>query len=788
MSTIAPVSAPKAEHTELDGWSPPESPGPAPEPTGLSDPRVNKVLLYGAGAVLFYLFQQYFWPAPIGVEIQGIVIGGLTAMVAFGIALIYRANRIINFAQGDLGGVPASVAILLIVGKGWPYPLAMGAGLVLALALGAVVEYVIIRRFTKAPRLILTVVTIGVGTLLTIFEVAMPRVFGIQSPPQNFKSPFSFKFRINPMVFNGNSVVAVLAVLITIAGLAAFFRYTNIGIAVRGCAESAERAALLGIPVRRINTIVWVLATVLATVGLVLRAGVVGLPLGSALGLPILVRALAAAVVGRMEKFPTIFVAAIGIGILEQSIVWHTGKGLLIDPILCVVIIGALLFQRRGKLSRLGDVASSAWTAATEVRPIPDELKSLAEVRFAKWGLLGILGLIVAVLPAVLGEARTTLAATVFIYGIVAVSVVVLTGWAGQVSLGQFAFVGVGEVAGSWMTLHWHLDLVLVLLLAGAIGALAAILIGIPALRIQGLFLAVVTLSVALGARSWLLNRDYMKWIPEPFVRIPRLPLLGHIPLDSETHYYYFCLTALVFAIVGVRNLRRGRTGRAIIGIRDNAKGAQAFGVNAIRAKLTAFAVSGFLASAAGVLLVHLQQNLLSSNYDPQHSVEVFSMTVIGGLGSVPGALLGAAFIQGVAYFHNSLPAAIRPLAVLFASSVGLIVVLAFLPGGLGSLMYLVRDRYLRRVADRRGIIVPSLIADVREDSVYAPAPDEPAPWVVRTGEPEAPVDITVATAADEALLADALAALETDEPPTEVVELVDAAATPRTRTRRTRS
>jgi len=765
---------------------PPVSPTPRAATERMNpfdDPRINKVLMYAAGAVLFYLFQQYFWPAPIGVEVQGIVIGGLTAMVAFGIALIYRANRVINFAQGDLGGVPASIAILLIVGKRWPYPLAMLAGLVAALVLGLVVEFVIVRRFAKAPRLILTVVTIGIGTLLTVGEVTMPRIFGIQSPPQDFKSPFDFTFRINPMVFNGNSVVAVLAVLTTIAGLAAFFRFTNIGIAVRGCAESSERAALLGIPVRRINTIVWVLATVLATVGLVLRAGVVGLPIGSALGLPILVRALAAAVVGRMEKFPTIFVASIAIGILEQSIVWHTRKGLLVDPILFVVIIAALLFQRRGKMSRLGDVASSAWTAATEVRPVPDELRRLVEVRYAKWGLLGVLGVIVAVLPAILGEARTTLAATLFIYGIVAVSVVVLTGWAGQVSLGQFAFVGIGEVAGSYMTLHWHVDLLIVLLVAGAIGAIAAILIGIPALRIQGLFLAVATLSMALATRSWLLNREYMKWIPEPFVRIPRQPLLGHIAIDSEVRYYYFCLAALVMTIIGVRNLRRGRTGRALIGIRDNPKGAQAYGINAIRSKLTAFAISGFLASAAGVLLVHLQQNLLSSNYDPQHSLEVFSMTVIGGLGSVPGALLGAAFIQGVAYFHNSLPLALRPLAVLFASSVGLIVVLAFLPGGLGSLMYKVRDRFLRKVADRNGIIVPSLIADVREDSSYAPAPDEPAPWVVREGDPEAPEEVVAAAAIDEALLADVLSALATDD----VGDAVSATRTrTSTRTRRT--
>src|SRR5206468_1525858 len=134
----------------------------------------------------------------------------------------------------------------------------------------------------------------------------------------------------------------------------------------------------------------------------------------------------------------------------------------------------------------------------------------------------------------------------------------------GQVSLGQFAFLGIGEVIGAWMTLHWHGDLVLVVLAGGLVGAVVAIVIGIPALRIHGLFLAVATLGFALATRSWLLNRDYMHWLPEPFQRIPRQPLFGHIAIDTEARYYYVCLAALVFALLAVRNLRRGRTGRTL--------------------------------------------------------------------------------------------------------------------------------------------------------------------------------------------------------------------------------
>src|SRR5207302_3148876 len=88
---------------------------------GIDPETINKVLIYTAAAIVFFAVQQRLWPAPLGVVLQGVVIGGLTAMVAFGIALVYRANRVINFAAGDLGGVPASLAILLIVGRNWPY-------------------------------------------------------------------------------------------------------------------------------------------------------------------------------------------------------------------------------------------------------------------------------------------------------------------------------------------------------------------------------------------------------------------------------------------------------------------------------------------------------------------------------------------------------------------------------------------------------------------------------------------------------------------------------------------
>ncbi len=692
----------------------------------MTNPHARNVAYTIAGLFFFYLVQQWFWPAPIGVLLQGLVIGGLTALIAFGIVLVYRANRIINLAQGDLGGLPASLAVLLILDTGLPYFLGFGVGLAAAIALGALVEFVFIRRFFKAPRLILTVVTIGVSQILAGAATALPRAFGLTTPPQNFPSPFSFSFTVGNVVFHGNQVIAMIAIPVVIVALVAFFRYTNVGIAIRASADSADRAALLGVPVKRIQTVVWVVATVLAFIAVFLRAGIVGLPLGSVLGPTILVRALAAAVVGRMERLPTILFASFGLGVLEAAIKYSTGRPKLIDPIVFLIIIGALLLQRRRSGGRVEDDQTSTWQAAREVRPIPRELAGAPEVRWGARLFGGVLLLALVLLPTYFNVGRTHLASVVIIFAIVGLSLVVLTGWAGQVSLGQVAFVGIGAAVGGYVTADRGWDLSLALLIAGLAGAAAALVIGLPALRIPGLFLAVVTLSFALATSSYLLDADFIHWVPARLA-IERTPLFGRIEVDTAARFYELCVACLLLTIAAVRGIRRSRAGRVLIGVRENPRAAQSYGVNVTAVKLTAFAVSGFIAAVAGALFVHLQSDLTPTAYGVDASRRAFIMVVIGGLGSVPGAILGATFIQGVDYFRSLFPEVVRPYLQFLTSGIGLIFVLLLLPGGFSQIYYSGRDRFLRHVARRRGIHVPSLVADRRIELPEDALPDDDA-------------------------------------------------------------
>jgi branched-chain amino acid transport system permease protein len=514
---------------------------------------------------------------------------------------------------------------------------------------------------------------------------------------------------------------------------------------VRASAERADRASTLGIPVRRLHTIVWTVATVLAFLGMWLRAGAVGLPIGTVLGPTFLLLALGAVVIGRMERFGVIAAAAIALGILDKAITFQPNNNAAFnDAVLFLVILGALLVTRRPSRGRVGADQVSTWQAAREVRPIPRELKGLPEVRFARWALLGAVVAFLVTLPLWLDESRINLAALIVIFGIIGVSLVVLTGWAGQVSLGQMGFAGVGAAVGGWVTYYTETDLSIALLAGGAAGALAAIVVGYPALRRRGLTLAVSTLAFALFVSSFLLNQELFgengeppgflpgQWLPG--FRIDRNPIFGRFDIESETRFYFLCLIVLGLLLVVVRGVRRSRTGRVLIAIRENDSAARSYGINTTRTNLACFALSGFIAAVAGVLLVHQQTGLqvgAGNLYLPEESLRVFSMVVIGGLGSLPGVLLGAVYLWGTEYF---LPGQWSFLA----TGAGLLLILMVLPGGLGAVLYDTRDWLLRQIAKRRGLVVPSLVADVR---VEEPIP-EPIREEAEEAAERAPVEV----------------------------------------------
>jgi len=653
------------------------------------------------GTVVLWVVLRGLAPngLPLGVAVLGVVLGSLTGLTAMGLVLVYRASRVVNFAQAEFGGLAATVAVVLTQGTGLPLWAGMLLGLVAALVTGVVTHEVVVRRLFRAPRLILTVATIGVAQLVAAGEIFLPRVYTQLRPLSTFHTSLPAHFRLGPIFFGSDHIVVLIAVPVILIVLAVFLTRSDVGVAVRAAAESPDRALLLGIPVRRLSLLAWTLAAGLSGVGALLSAPVLGPQIGVASGPLVLMAPLVAAVIARMESLPIAYVAGVGLGVTQQWIFWNYPRSSTVDVAFFAVVLVAMLAQRK-RLSRQDDSGLGDHVAVREVRPLPASLRVLPAVRRARIVAVAVVVVVVLGLPLIVSDPHRGLLGYIAIYCIVAASLVVLTGWSGQISLGQFAFVGLGAGTTGSMLVHWHADLFLALVASAIVGGVAAILVGIPALRIRGLFLAVTTLAFGVPVSTYLLNSAHVPAFTP--ATVPRPLFLSRFSLDDPLTFAYLCILVAIVAVMLARNFRNGRVGRTVVAVRDNERAASSFGVEPMRAKLTAFAFSGALAGVAGGLYVVGLRGIPFSGFDPEQSLVVFTMVIIGGAASLPGALLGAIYVRGAQYFLSG-------PAQLLATGAGLLILVLFFPGGLGQLAFSLRDRWLTWIADRHGLAVPTL-------------------------------------------------------------------------------
>lgn len=681
---------------------------------------------------------------PLGIYGLGVVDGAALALHAVGIVLVHRSDRIINFAQIQVGALGAAVFVELVQRRtlflavhelcptcvsvrpvrlddgssysrpvdlsGWELHASFWISAVVALTLVLAATYLtytlVIRRFAQAPRLVLTVVTIGLGQVFVLLRALVPYVFGAERPIGGRADfPFTVKVGLPSATLSTPELATLVLAAAALVGTAWFFGRSGVGVILRGASENPSRAQTLGVNVGSVNAVVWLSAGALSGVASLLGASSVGaIDLG---GAPLLMRMLAAAVIAAMASVPLAVVASIAIGVLDQAVLWTTKANAAVDGVLLVVIVVVLLLQRR-RLGRADTEVEGGWRLTREMRPIPDELRDVDVVRRSVRAGWAGLAVVVIGLPWILAPGQTNLAAVTLVYAMVGLSLLVLTGWAGQISLGQFGFAAVGAYVTGILHLPFPVPVV-----AGALaGAVVALVVGLPALRLRGLHLAISTLAFAVAVTSVLLNRRYLgRHLPGALER----PAVLGLDLDDQRTFYYVVLGFLLLTVASVVGMRRSRTGRALIATRDNEPAAQSFGIDLVRARLGAFAVSGFIAAFAGGLFALSQHAVALSGFGVEQSTTVFLMAVIGGLGSVAGPLIGAAYVGATAIFTSN------PFLAIGASGLGVVVLLVVAPGGLGEVVYGMRDALLRRVAERRRLRVPSLMADRGEATDRAP-------------------------------------------------------------------
>ena len=310
---------------------------------------------------------------------------------------------------------------------------------------------------------------------------------------------------------------------------------------------------------------------------------------------------------------------------------------------------------------------------------------------------LAMLAVTLVALPAFASPFLIDLATQTFLAVIGALALMLLTGYAGQVSLGHAGLLAAGAFTVGILAKELHAAFFVTLPAAAAIGALLGVLFGLPSLRVRGLYLAVSTLGFALFMQEAVLatpcetvpviGKRICTGLPDPQSTLISRPTLFGLSLGSERAFAWFSLAILILSVLMVRVWRDRGVARRLVSVRDNEVAAGATGIPVVRTKLLAFALSGFMAGYAGVCFAFASERFSASTFDPGVSILVISMVVIGGLGSISGAVLGAVYLVG-------LPAIFGTTSTIqfITSGFGLLAFILYLPGGLAEILHRLGD------------------------------------------------------------------------------------------------
>lgn len=655
----------------------------------------------------------------------GVLQGLAYGLLAVGLVLIYRATRVVSFAHGEIGAVAAAVLAKVVLDLGWNWYVAFGVALVVGAAFGALVELTIVRRLMDAPRIVLMIATISVAQLLFFVQAVLPT----PDTRERFPTGLDRSAELVGVQLRGEHFMILAFVPGAVFALHLFLTRTPLGLALRASAENASAALLAGVDVRRVSLVVWSLSGALAAATVILinpiRGAIVGIP-AVALGPTLLLRALVAALIGRFESLPLVVAGGVGVGVIEAIAFSNVATPGLVELVLLVVVGAAVL--TRGRSVRAGD-GRGEWTLAGRMPEVPLAIKSVVHsARTRRWtlGAVAAAGLLA---PLLAGSASQQFLVTrVLLYALAGISVVIVTGWAGQLSLAQFAFVGLGSMVAGSLQMR-GVPFVAAVVLATFAGALAAAIIGLPALRIRGMMLGVVTLGFAVAARQWLLPHDV--FFGESGQVLVQVGSVGPFDLSDGRTFYYLCLGVLAAVAIAVAHVRETGWGRSVIATRENESAASSLTISPTAAKLTAFGLSGAVAALSGALLAALRVQYDAADFGPEESLRILAMTIIGGVGSVWGAVLGAVYVLGLpALVEDSV--SIR----LLTSGVGLLLVLLYLPGGLVELLVRIRDAVLLRL----------IHADSSDDVDASPPPDDEMPAARRASATERTKDTAALT------------------------------------------
>jgi len=560
----------------------------------------------------------------------GVGTGGIYAMLAQGLVLVYRGSGLLNFSQGALAMTGAFVYYECTTTDNMP----LWAGLVIALAvcglLGAVIQLAVLKHMRHSSALTRVIATLGITVVL---QSAAYLRYG--HDPHAVKSllpttvvhVFSSQLGIQFDLLGVFVIGLALTVVLTVS-----YRRTAFGRITTAVAEKQRVAATLGHSPDLVASVNWALGGMIAALGGVLVAPILYLePTQLVL---LVLPAMCAALLGGFVSFPVTFAVAIVLGIAESLIgryvsqVGWSSAAPFIVVVVVLIIRGQVLPQRSHVLDRLPAVGSG------RIRyPVVIALYAIAAYLTLSANL----------------DWATAIATNVGL-AVLCLSVVVITGYAGQLSLAQAVIGGVGALVAAKVASD--VPFIVAVIIGAIVAAGAGALIGLPALRTRGVTLAIATLGLASGLVSVVLtNVSYTGGQEGIIVRSPTVFGWQINPLFHPNRYAFVALTIMVLLAIAVANLRRGATGRRLLALRSNERAAAALGLPSSYLKAYAFALAAAVAGVGGVLLAFGQPTVVingtTDNFSVFAGVLVIAMTVAGGVGSVGGALVGSLLLAG---------------------------------------------------------------------------------------------------------------------------------------------
>jgi sulfate-transporting ATPase len=582
----------------------------------------------------------FFSQSTIQFLLIGLATGVLYALSALGVVLTYRVSGVLNFAAGSLGAIAAFLFYSLRDDHGVPMVVALVIALLVGAATGLLVQYLVmtlLRSVSLLGKLIATLglMAVGQGLIQAVFKPTAPTQPVSILPTDLVRITSEIVIPVDRLILIGGALAIAVA-------LKLIYDRTTFGLATSAVSENPRVAAASGWSPTRIERINFAASGVLSAGAAILLAPIIGLD-ATALTLVIL-PALAAALVGRFSSFTVTVGAALLIGVLSTELRvfqpdiarWFktdpSNLGNLPDVVPLLIIVLATTLRGRSRLQR-GEMLTRL--------PLPGSGR-IPVVPLVAASAIGVA--LMFLLSANWQSALFITAAET----ILVLSVVVLTGYCGQLSLCQFALAGFGAWVAARLAATQGFPFELALVSGIVMTVPVGLLVALPALRTRGVYLAVATLALAQMITAIVFNSSALTGgFLGTTVPSPSFFGIDIDPISQPARYGTFAIVLLVVIGVLVANLRRGRAGRRLLAVRANERAAASLGVGVYGAKLYAFGLASAIAATAGVLLGFQNPSVQFANFDVFGSINAVLYAVIGGVGWASGALVGAVQVPG---------------------------------------------------------------------------------------------------------------------------------------------